>query len=341
MTISVIIPIYKVEQYLNECLQSVFAQTYKDLEIILVDDGSPDNCPQLCDDYAKDDNRIKVIHKTNGGLSDARNAGLREATGDYVIFLDSDDYWLDNRLIEALIDECKKEDNIDIVLFHRKDYYESTKKWISGKPYKIECINNKTRNEIFKYLLLNKQFNMSACFQIIRRELLIKNNLFFEKSQLSEDIDWSLRMWLYIDKIRVVNIEGYAYRHRPESITTSYDIKHAANFAAVLDKWFNLIRKENIIKDEELSNLYLGYLSYLYPTLIRNYFLIQKKDRKIEYQLLKSLQSLINYGITAKSNQLKKVHSCLGFRFTCIVFGLYGVFSKKGLAGLKNLIIGR
>ena len=90
--ISVIVPIYNVEKYLDKCVDSIINQTYKNLEIILVDDGSPDNCPQMCDDYAKKDSRIRVVHKENGGLSDARNAGMKVATGEYVSFIDSDDY---------------------------------------------------------------------------------------------------------------------------------------------------------------------------------------------------------------------------------------------------------
>lgn len=90
--ISVIVPIYNVESYLNRCVESIVNQTYQNLEIILVDDGSPDNCPQICDDWARKDSRIKVIHKENGGLSDARNAGMNIATGEYISFIDSDDY---------------------------------------------------------------------------------------------------------------------------------------------------------------------------------------------------------------------------------------------------------
>jgi glycosyltransferase involved in cell wall biosynthesis len=100
--VSVIIPIYKVEQYLQECVDSVIAQTYTNLEIILVDDGSPDKCPEICDEYAKQDNRIKVIHKTNGGLSDARNAGIEIAKGEYMSFVDSDDV-IHNQMIEVLM----------------------------------------------------------------------------------------------------------------------------------------------------------------------------------------------------------------------------------------------
>ena len=97
--ISVIVPVYKTEQYLNRCVQSITDQTYKNLEIILVDDGSPDNCPEMCDQWAKKDERIKVIHKRNGGLSSARNAGLDSATGDYIMFADSDD-WMEPDMAE-------------------------------------------------------------------------------------------------------------------------------------------------------------------------------------------------------------------------------------------------
>ena len=99
--ISVIIPIYKVEKYLRECIDSIINQSFKNLEIILVDDGSPDNCGKICDEYAKKDNRLKVIHKENGGLSSARNAGLDIATGEYISFVDSDDY-VSNKFIENL-----------------------------------------------------------------------------------------------------------------------------------------------------------------------------------------------------------------------------------------------
>ena len=93
-TISVIVPVYKVEQYLDRCVESILAQTFKDLEIILVDDGSPDACPQMCDKWAEQHQNIKVVHKPNGGLSSARNAGIEVASGDYIGFIDSDDYIL-------------------------------------------------------------------------------------------------------------------------------------------------------------------------------------------------------------------------------------------------------
>ena len=111
---SIIVPIYKVEQYLERCVDSLVNQTEKNIEIILVDDGSPDRCNALCDRYAERYDKVVVVHKTNGGLSDARNEGIKRATGEYVMFVDSDDY-IDNNTIELLVDEQKRAD-ADIII---------------------------------------------------------------------------------------------------------------------------------------------------------------------------------------------------------------------------------
>ena len=114
--ISIVIPVYNVEKYLQECVDSVVKQSYKNIEIILVDDGSKDNSPKLCDELAKTDDRIKVIHKENGGLSSARNAGMKVITGDYFVFLDSDDYWTDLDFLKKIVND-KLIMNPDIIIF--------------------------------------------------------------------------------------------------------------------------------------------------------------------------------------------------------------------------------
>ena len=125
MRLSIIIPVYNVEQYLQNCVQSVITQTYQDLQVILVNDGSTDSSGILCDQLAQQDSRIQVVHKENGGLSDARNAGLRVATGEYVLFLDSDDYYADNHVLDALVNTLTQWNYPDALLFCRTDYYEN------------------------------------------------------------------------------------------------------------------------------------------------------------------------------------------------------------------------
>ena len=121
--VSIVVPIYNVEKYLKQCIESIINQTLQDIEIILVDDGSPDNCPQICDEYAKKDSRIKVVHKKNGGLSSARNAGIEVATGDFIGFVDSDDY-IELDMYEKMYN-IAKENHVDFVV---SDYYKVSDK---------------------------------------------------------------------------------------------------------------------------------------------------------------------------------------------------------------------
>lgn len=333
--ISVIIPVYKVEQYLDECIQSVFSQSYTNLEIILVDDGSPDGCPALCDGYALQDKRVKVVHKENGGLSDARNAGLIEATGEYVIFLDSDDFWLEKDFLATLVAEINIQPDVDAILFGRKDFYESSGSYVKGMSVDVEKVNGRTKTEAFRYLIVSQLYSMSAWSKLIKRDLLISNQITFEKGLLGEDMDWSLQLWSKLNTVRAINCFGYGYRHRPQSITSTYKLKNVSDFAYTLRKWQKIAQDE--MQDKALSQLFLGYLAFLYPTLLRNFYLIKKSDRKAKYRLLKELVPLLQYSITAKSNQVAKLNKYVGFKITTFVFGIFGIIKKQGFKGLALL----
>ena len=119
--ISVIVPVYNVEKYLEKCVESILNQSLKDIEIILVDDGSPDNCPQICDEYATKDSRVKVCHKQNGGLSSARNEGLKHVSGEYYMFVDSDD-WLDSETCEVTYNYAKQNDADCLMFSYTKEF---------------------------------------------------------------------------------------------------------------------------------------------------------------------------------------------------------------------------
>ena len=213
MKISIIVPVYNVENELERCVDSLINQTYKNLEIILVDDGSTDNSPALCDKYKNIDNRIKVIHKENGGLSDARNCGINNSTGDFLLFVDSDDY--------ILADSCEKfinqvEDDVDIVVgeakltypnkveYQRHTALEENKKY-SSKEYIISSINN-------------NEFYSPICFNLYRRSYILNNNLFFKKGIYHEDTEILLRMYLNVNKIKCLRYEFYQYIIRENSI---------------------------------------------------------------------------------------------------------------------------
>lgn len=177
--VSVIVPVYRVEKTLDRCLESIVNQTYNNLEIILVDDGSPDQCPQMCDEWALKDPRIKVIHKKNGGLSSARNAGLKIYTGDYVSFVDSDDY-LDLQAYESLVGYATK-NNADLVL---NNYYDVN----STNSQKIVALSSESTNKDLVKLTLLGKAPTSAWGRFIARDILENQGIIrFEEGRQYED----------------------------------------------------------------------------------------------------------------------------------------------------------
>lgn len=217
--VSVIVPVYKVEKYLDRCVESIVNQTYENLEIILVDDGSPDNCPAMCDKWAERDNRIKIIHKENGGLSDARNKGIDASTGDWIYFLDSDDY-IENNTIEKMM-SAAVENGADMAV---SMYYEIKKGVI--KEYhcsdRIEIMSpDEYMLKLYETDLAEKDYFLLTAL-IISCNKLIKKNCFcslrFPKGKLHEDEFTTYKFCCSCDKIVFMDTQFYYYEQRDESI---------------------------------------------------------------------------------------------------------------------------
>lgn len=253
--ISVIVPVYKVEKYLSKCIDSIINQTYKNLEIILIDDGSPDECPKICDEYSKKDNRIKVIHKQNGGLSDARNFGIDESKGDYITFIDSDDY-IDSDYIELLY-KLLKENNSDISICNPKYIYENnTEKINEDKKVDKKQIEVYTKYEAIETMLYQKEFDTSAWGKLYKSELL--QNIRFPKGKMYEDLDTIYKIFLNADKITYTNLKKYFYLQRETSIMGKpFNIKDMDIIDIADDMYKNLSRinkgLENASRSRKLS----------------------------------------------------------------------------------------
>ena len=218
--ISVIVPVYNVEAYLKRCVESIIKQDYKNLEIILVDDGSTDNCPQICNDYAKKDSRIKVIHKTNGGLSDARNAGMKIAKGEYIAFVDSDD-WIGEDMFSTLIQTLKKyKADIAECKYFITDTTKITKENINS-DYKEIIFNTE---DALRELILDGYLKNVVWNKLYKRSV-ISNNI-FPFGKISEDVYWTYKVFANAKTIVYVNNPIYFYFQRPGSIMNkTYNIK--------------------------------------------------------------------------------------------------------------------
>lgn len=212
--VSIVIPIYKVEKYLHECINSVQSQTYENLEIILVDDGSPDGCPKICDEYAASDNRIKAIHKENGGLSDARNAGIDIASGKYIMFVDSDDV-VDCTIVERLMAALLR-DNSDIACCQFRYIDEDSHPGVT--PHSLTDNKLIQRNDCMRALLTDANVGVYAWAKIYRRELFDK--IRFPVGRLHEDVFTTYKLVDRATSISVVPDVLYFYRIRNNSITT-------------------------------------------------------------------------------------------------------------------------
>lgn len=211
--VTVIVPVYKVEPYLRRCLDSIVNQTYKNLEIILIDDGSPDNCGVICDEYAENDKRIKVIHKENGGLSSARNVGLDVFKGEYVTFVDSDDV-VSLDMIEYLYD-LLSDNNAEIsVCLH--EIVRDNHRWISFKNVNNQTV---TPKECIKKLLYNDGVDTSAWAKLYKASLF--NNVRYPQGKLFEDIATTYKLFFNANRIALGNEAKYSYILRNSSIVGS------------------------------------------------------------------------------------------------------------------------
>ena len=217
--ISIIVPVYKVEAYLEKCINSILNQTLSDFELILVDDGSPDSCPAICDEYAMKDSRIKVIHKENGGLSDARNAGIEIATGKYLGFVDSDDYIAPD-MYESLY-TIITENNCDMAICQAAVVQEGEDAIYedSNEAYVFE-----SKDALYQ-MISKKLFTVNTWNKLYKRKLF--ENIRFPKGMLYEDLATTYKLISLSDKVVYSPMKKYAYLQRQGSImnVTGYKVK--------------------------------------------------------------------------------------------------------------------
>ncbi|RHV33237.1 glycosyltransferase [Ruminococcus sp. OM05-10BH] len=271
IVLSVIVPVYKVEKYLSRCVDSLIQKSNISYEVILVDDESPDQCPQICDAYTEKYKQVYAIHKKNGGLSDARNTGMKCARGEYILFVDSDDdiqmdtydkigKFIDSFQPDIIVGNAKK------IVGDRIEYMQHTSR---------EGVE-KTGQEFMKTELYNKTMYMAAWLNIYKKDFLQKNKLQFKKGILHEDEEFTPRCFLKAEKVVYMNHFFYNYRIRENSITTNSGRKNAEDF---FNTCYSLDKIYKKLEDKELKNILENELVDKYLFMFQKCRLYRSEDR--------------------------------------------------------------
>lgn len=322
MKVSFIIPVYNVEKFLPQCVDSILLQTYTDFEVLLVDDGSPDNSGKVCDAYAQKDLRVRVIHKPNGGLSDARNAGMAAARGEWIAFVDSDDFWVDKTNLSNLMKVAESNQNCDFIGFNCSYYYEDSHSFVKWVSYNDRLSYSINKNEAMCSLVSSGTMPMSACLKLISRKSVENMNLSFIKGIHAEDIPWFIDLLDGSNNCMFVNQYIYAYRQdREGSITNSGGEKSFNNLFSIIKN--ELAKIDSRKFSEDAKDALRSFLAYEYCILLAMLGSLDKSIQKERRKELYAYKWLLKYTLNPKVKKAALVNRIFGIRMTERVLGTY------------------
>lgn len=313
--ISFIIPVYNVENYIKECVDSILNQIDSRMEMILVDDGSKDNSGLICDEFAKHFSNIRVVHQNNAGHSSARNLGLSLATGKYVAFVDSDDF-ISKQSLSKIIPMLESQD-IDFYFLNGYKYFSNAStKIIDVLPIKSEFVGKDTL-QIFNLISRCEKFPGSACTKIIKRELLVNNNIYFsEKVLYGEDLRFVVDCMIAAKSFDYLDVDYYYYRQGRSGSVTSAGNKDATfkDLSLFVIDMINLADKY-LDNREALYNI----AAYEYMVLLSTYCSLSRELKIISYQFFKDYRWVLKFAFSKKAKLIRMCISMLGFKMTFLL----------------------
>ena len=294
---SIIVPVYNVEQYLKDCIESILKQSFENYEILLIDDGSTDRSGLICDEYVSSDSKITAFHKENGGLSDARNYGIKRAQGEYLVFIDSDDY-IEPDALDKFNKQLEELNNPDVLITHiQKILIDSNIVKQMDEDLSLDLINNYSKNEIINLMFAKSNSLWPAVRYIVKRTLIENNSLKFALGYLHEDIDWTSKLFLNAETY--TGLDYYWYNHRigrPDSITTN--IINSKRTLDIIDLVSNNIKDVQYSKlDVETQNImFQRMVASLFSTLsnFKNY---KDEEKKKVINSLKKNKNIFKYTV--------------------------------------------
>lgn len=319
MYFSVIVPVYNVKKYLPQCINTVLNQSFNDYELILIDDGSTDGSGQLCDEYSEAFHNIKTIHKINGGLSSARNIGLKAAIGKYIIFIDSDDYIISSSFFEEIHAKLKEKE-YDLLLYKFQKIYDgdTNLKPCTFSMKEAEAIINS--DALLLNLVKGDAYYGTAWAKTIRRELLVGNNIEFEEGLLGEDMEWYFHLLTVVKSISAIDKSYIAYRQREGSISKTNGLKNLTDYIYIIEKWADGIEKASI--NEVRKKALRGAMAKYYANLLITYNRVRDIEKRAYKTRVKNLHGLLKYSRSKRPKMIARVYFLFGFEGTLGVLNL-------------------
>lgn len=309
--ISVIIPVYNAEKYLSECIDSILLQTYLNLELILVNDGSVDNSSKICDNYAKANSNVTAITTNNGGAAMARNVGLEIAAGKWIIFQDADDFWDDNNGLQNLIDFKKSISyDVDLIFFNYKRYFQKNNEFVDRPDFSNDLLETVDKDSKVVKLFLNAFIPAPPWGKLIKRKLLLDNKIYFPNLRSSEDIPWFIDLIINSTNFTFTNLRFQVYRKQVEtSLTYSFNKKKYDTLYEIVESAST--KYESGTQKSKYNQYIMSFFAYQYIILLSMSVNFKMDVFLLEQKRLKKLSWLLNYNRIKKVQQIQKLRKFL------------------------------
>jgi len=321
-TFSIIVPVYNTETYLPQCVDSVLGQTFSDFELLLIDDESPDSSGALCDAYAATDPRVRVIHQKNGGLSNARNSGLKAASGEFILFLDSDDFWNRSDALELIHREFTSTGADVVLLKHHKLDVETGELLTSSNVLRSESLSDRSYGKQLSVCVSTQLYDTCAWNKSFRRSLMDRQDLFFTEGIIAEDIDWVARLSLAASRVSIVAEPVHTYRKgRPGAITTSLTLQNLIDTKGSLERCIAYMVPEK--RDRDFLDAYYSYVAYRYVIWMAESAVVTDPGKRPLIHQMKQYKWLLCYHLNPKVKLAHRVFLVAGWRISAKLLGLY------------------
>ena len=317
---SVIVPVYNIEEYISQCITSILEQSFKDFELIIIDDGSTDGSGKICDGFAASDNRIRVIHKENGGLSDARNTGLRNVNGDYVVFIDGDDY-IEPGSFAAISGKLGKRMEPDVLVTKIRQVFEDGTINYMDYEMPIKLLDEGKKDDYIKWLFVRSDNTWPSVRFVVKGDLILKHNLQFLKGYLHEDIDWTSHLFLFSESY--ASLDSFWYNHRkgrPGSITAGHSSKGIYDVIKVA---------ASNIRDSHYEVLPFNQRKVIFERLVRSVLYklkdsrnLGRSEREAILQAIEENSDIFQFASSFKHRAFVSFCNIFGFRAGLFVLNL-------------------